>query len=78
MCKSTLSARSAAGTGHLKRYQKSCRIKTDERARVQSMLSYNPDGSVYNWDCKPKVARSELCHLIAKLDLPLGISETDA
>ena len=78
MCKSTLSARSAAGTGHLKRHQKSCRIKTDQRARVQSRLSYNPDGSVYNWDYKPEVARSELCRLIAKLDLPLGIGETDA
>ncbi|XP_066348537.1 uncharacterized protein [Miscanthus floridulus] len=78
MCKSILSARSAAGTGHLKRHQKSCRIKTDQRARVQSRLSYNPDGSVYNWDYKPEVARSELCRLIAKLDLPLGIGETDA
>ena len=48
ICKSTLSARSAAGTGHLKRHQKSCRIKTDQRARVQFRLSYNPDGSVYN------------------------------
>ncbi|XP_066358323.1 zinc finger BED domain-containing protein RICESLEEPER 1-like [Miscanthus floridulus] len=73
MCKSTLSARSAAGTGHLKRHQKSCRIKTDQHARVQSRLSYNPDDSVYNWDYKPKVARSELCRLIVKLDLPLGI-----
>ena len=78
MCKSTLSARSAASTGHLKMHQKSCRIKTDQRARVQSRLSYNPDGSVYNWDYKPEVARSELCRLIAKLDLPLGIGETDA
>ncbi|XP_066323573.1 zinc finger BED domain-containing protein RICESLEEPER 2-like [Miscanthus floridulus] len=78
MCKTTLSARSSAGTGHLKRHQKSCRIKTDQRARVQSRLSYNPDGSVYNWDYKPEVARSELCRLITKLDLPLGIGETDA
>ncbi|XP_066333309.1 zinc finger BED domain-containing protein RICESLEEPER 2-like [Miscanthus floridulus] len=78
MCKSTLSTRSSADTGHLKRHQKSCRIKTDQCARVQSRLSYNPDGSVYNWDYKPKVARSELCRLIAKLDLPLGIGETDA
>jgi hypothetical protein len=34
MCKATLSARLAAGTGHLKRHQKSCRLKTDLRARV--------------------------------------------
>ena len=34
MCKSTLSARSSVGTGHLKRHQKSCKQKTDQRARV--------------------------------------------
>jgi hypothetical protein len=56
MCKSTLFARSVAGTGHLKRHQKSCRLKT-QRARVQSRLFYNPDGSIYNWDYKPDVAR---------------------
>ena len=78
MCKSTLSARSSAGTGHLKRHQNSCRQKTDQRDRVQSRLSYNPDGSVHNWDYKPEVARTELCRLIARLDLPLGIGDTDA
>jgi hypothetical protein len=46
MCKSTLSARSVASTGHLKRHQKSCRLKTVQRARVQSRLSYNLDGSI--------------------------------
>ena len=34
MCKHTLSARSNAGTRHLKRHQKSCRPKTDQAARV--------------------------------------------
>ena len=34
MCKSRLSARSAAGTGHLIRHQKSCRKKVDHAARV--------------------------------------------
>jgi hypothetical protein len=33
---------------------------------------------VHNWDYKPEVARTELCILIAKLDLSLGISDTDA
>ena len=33
---------------------------------------------MHNWDYKPDVARSELCRLIARLDLPLGISETEA
>jgi hypothetical protein len=49
MCKATLSARSVAGTGHLKRHQKSCREKTNQRARVQSRLALNPDG-LHNWD----------------------------
>ena len=48
MCKQTLSARSNAGTGHLKRHQKSYRQKTDQCARVQSRLAYNPDGFVHN------------------------------
>jgi len=33
---------------------------------------------VHNWDYKPDVARFELCRLIARLDLPLGIGETEA
>ena len=77
MCKSTLSARSSVGAGHLKRHQKSCKQKTDQFARVQSRLAYNRDGSVHNQDYKPNVARSELCRLIARLDLPLGIGETE-
>jgi hypothetical protein len=44
MCKSTLSARTAAGTGHLKRHQKACKEKMCQRARVQSRLALNPDG----------------------------------
>ena len=48
MCKHTLSAISNAGTGHLKRHQKSCRQKTDQAAMVQSRLAYNVDGSVHN------------------------------
>jgi len=48
MCKSRLSARSAAGTGHLIRHQKSCRKKVDHAATVQSRLSYNPNGSMHN------------------------------
>jgi hypothetical protein len=78
MCKVVLTARSAAGTGHLIRHQKSCRKKTDHVARVQSRLAFNPDGSVHNWNYNPAVARSELCRLIARLDLPLGIGEIEA
>lgn len=69
MCKAVLSARSAAGTGHLIRHQKSCRKKTDHAARVQSRLAFNPDGSVHNWDYNHVVARSELCRLIGEESL---------
>ena len=78
MCKVVLSARSAAGTGHLISYQKSCRKKVNHAARVQSRLAFNPDGSVHNWNYNHAMARSELCRLIARLDLPLGIGETEA
>lgn len=78
MCKHTLSARSSAGTGHLKRHQKSCRQKANHAAMVQSRLALNPDGSLQNWEYNPDVARSELCRLIARLDLPLSIGETQA
>jgi hypothetical protein len=42
------------------------------------VLNYNSDGSVRNWDYIPKVARVERCHMIARLDLPLGICAYDA
>jgi hypothetical protein len=48
MCKTRLSTRSSAGTGHLLRHQKACRKKVDHVARVQSWLAFNPDGSLHN------------------------------
>ncbi|PWZ30045.1 putative AC transposase [Zea mays] len=78
MCKTRLSARCSAGTGHLLKHQKACRKKVDHAARVQSRLAFNPDGSLHNWEYDPIVARTELCRLIARLDLPLGIGETRA
>jgi hypothetical protein len=76
MCKTRLSARPSAGTGHLLRHQKACRKKVNHAARVQSRLAFNPDGSLHNWEYDPIVARIELCRLITRLDLPLGIGET--
>jgi hypothetical protein len=75
LCGKRYSARSTAGTGHLIRHQKSCRRKHDNNRRVQSRLALNPDG-LHNWMYDPVVARTELCRLIARLDLPLGIGET--
>ncbi|XP_066358138.1 zinc finger BED domain-containing protein RICESLEEPER 2-like [Miscanthus floridulus] len=75
MCGKRYTARSAAGTGHLLRHQASCKKKHDHARRVQSRLALNPDG-LHNWKYDPVVARTELCRLIARLDLPLGIGET--
>jgi hypothetical protein len=47
--------------------------KANHAALVQSCLQFNSDGSVCTWEYKLDVARSELCHLIARLDLPLGL-----
>jgi hypothetical protein len=70
------SARSAAGTGHFLRHQTSCKKGHDHVRRVQSKLrlALNPDG-LHNLKYDPAVARTELCRLIARLDLPLGIGE---
>jgi hypothetical protein len=77
-CKKVLTALSTGGTGHLLRHRKSCARKADHAANSQSVLNYNSDGSVGNWDYNPDVACIELCRLIARLDLPLGIGAYDA
>jgi hypothetical protein len=71
-CGHVLFGHSSAGTGHLLRHQKVCVAKTKHAALVQSRIAFSADGSVYNWEYKPDVARRELCRLIARLDLPLG------
>ena len=32
---------------------------------------------MHTWEYSPDVARTQMCRLIAKLDLPLGFGETD-
>jgi hypothetical protein len=64
--------------GHLLRHQISCAHKADHAAKAQSVLNYGFDGFVRSWDYNPKTARIELCHLIARIDLPLGIDAYDA
>jgi hypothetical protein len=44
---------------------------------VQAKLASNANG-LANWKYDPLVARIELCRLIARLDLPLGIGETQS
>ena len=48
-CKKTLTARSSAGTGHLIRHIKSCKPrKLGSNAMSQSLLRFNPDGSIHH------------------------------
>jgi hypothetical protein len=79
-CKKVLTATSGGGTGHLLRHQKACISKAARTAKTQSqsVLQFNSDGSVRNWEYNADVARMELCRLIARLDLPLGIGAYDA
>jgi hypothetical protein len=56
---------------------KSCMKKRNAASMVQSRLAMNRDG-LKNWVYDPMIARIELCRLIARLDLPLGIGETQA
>ncbi|XP_039851477.1 zinc finger BED domain-containing protein RICESLEEPER 2-like [Panicum virgatum] len=42
------------------------------------MLKFNADGSFVHWEYSPSVARTELCRLIARLDLPLCFGQSDA
>jgi hypothetical protein len=59
-CRSRYTARSAAGTGHLRRHMKSYMKKRNDASMVQSRLAMNPDG-LKNWVYDPLVARIELC-----------------
>ena len=68
---------SSSGTGHLLRHQRDCKVK-NARMGKQSMIKFNPDGSVRNFDYCPHRARTEMCRLIAKLDLPLNFAESSA
>jgi hypothetical protein len=51
--------------------------KRNHSDMVQARLALNANG-LANWNYDPMIARTELCHLIARLDLPLGIGETHA
>jgi hypothetical protein len=77
-CKARLSANSNAGNGHLLKHHKSCKKKANHAAMVQTRLALNPGGSFRNWEYDPQVARTKLCRLIPRLDLPLGIADIDA
>jgi hypothetical protein len=79
-CRETLSAKSSSRTGHLLRYLDHCRAKKEKERSgiVQSVLKHNTDGSVRSWEYSVAVARTKLCRLIARLDLPLCFGEYDS
>ncbi|XP_062201715.1 uncharacterized protein LOC133905724 isoform X1 [Phragmites australis] len=75
ICKNELSAKPSGGTGHLKRHAISCKRKSGA-AMKQTVLQYNPDGSVHHWEYDSANARKELCRFIARADLPLNIGSS--
>jgi hypothetical protein len=66
---------SSSGTSHLLRHQRDCKVK-NARIDKQSMIKFNTYGSVCNFDYCPHHARTKMCRLIARLELPLNFSET--
>ncbi|WVZ97008.1 hypothetical protein U9M48_042575 [Paspalum notatum var. saurae] len=77
-CKGLLSAHSSSGTSYLSRHRDGCLKKLGKAAMTQSHISFNPDGTPKFWEYKPDVARSEMCRLISRLDLPICIAESAA
>jgi hypothetical protein len=75
VCKSRSFASSNGGTGHLRHRIKACKRMSLASSWSQSHLPFDPDGHVQHFQYNPHVARSELCHLIARIDLPLNIGE---
>jgi hypothetical protein len=72
-CKKELYGKSTSGTGHLLRHVKSCLHKRQSATSSnQTSLHFAPDGRVAHFEYSPAVARTELCRLVARLDLPLG------
>ena len=78
-CKKQYSGRSAGGTGHLRRHRDKCAKRREKtRGFSQSQISFNPDGSMRNWDYCPMRARTELCRLLARVDVPISFGESVA
>ena len=44
----------------------------------QSHITFNKDGTMRNWEYSAEVARVQLICLLARLDLPLRLGETEA
>jgi hypothetical protein len=73
-CKKILTARSSIGTGHLGRHVRSCLRKQQAATTTsQTNLHFAYDCHVAHFEYNPAVVRTELCRLIARLDLPLSL-----
>jgi hypothetical protein len=77
-CKQTLTARSTSGTGHLLRHNCPAKKAHELSGQVQFVLKYNTDGTLQHWEYSASIARTELCRLIARDDLPLWHGSTPA
>jgi hypothetical protein len=55
-----------------------CPKKREKNRMTQSHITFLKDGTIRNWEYDPEVARVQLVRLLARLDLPLSIGETEA
>ncbi|KAG2640242.1 hypothetical protein PVAP13_2KG060416 [Panicum virgatum] len=76
-CGKVYAALSTFDTGTLKRHLLACSAKMQKCHSSQSLLQFNPNGTLGHWEYSPEVARTQLCRLIARLDLPLGFGDSE-
>ena len=72
------SALSSGGTGHLTQHRDRCPRRREKTRMSQSQISFNPDGSMRNWEYCHMVARNELVRLLARLEIPISLGENAA
>jgi predicted nucleic acid-binding Zn-ribbon protein len=77
-CGRIYAATSRIGTGSLLRHIPKCGPRKQKYRTSQSQIQFSKDGSVALWEYSNDVARTQLCRLIARLDLPLSFGESDA
>jgi hypothetical protein len=76
-CGKEYSTFSTGGNGHLSRHIPKCVKKREKDRKSQSQISFNCDGSMRNWEYSPLVARTELVRLIARLNIPIILGDSD-
>ena len=70
-CGRVYAAQSQFGTGSLLRHCGKCPVRNRRSNLGQYVIQFNSDGSVSTWEYSPEFARTQLCRLISRLDLPL-------